>query len=137
MNEYIDYLRELLAPLGTIRVRRMFGGWGLYCDEQFFAIVADHRLYLKVDARSEPAFRAAGCAPFVYSSRGKALPMSYWSLPDEAFDSAEAMQPWAERGYAAARRQAAAKAAQASNRRSPRRVAAAPGAGAKPGQRRR
>lgn len=108
-NGEIDYLLELLAPLGCIRARRMFGGWGLYCNELFFALVADDQLYMKVDADSEPTFRAAGCQPFVYTGQAQPITMSYWSLPDEVFDSAEEMQPWARRGYDAALRAASAK----------------------------
>lgn len=111
MSEYLDHLRELLSPLGSIRARRMFGGWGLYCNELFFALVAEDRLYLKVDAISEPAFRAAGCEPFLYTGQNKPITMSYWTLPDEAFDSPADMQPWARRGYDAACRAAAVKAA--------------------------
>ncbi len=110
-DDSIDYLRELLQPLGAIRARRMFGAWGLYCNERFFALVADQRLYVKVDAESEPAFRAAGCEPFVYTGQAQPITLSYWSLPDEAFDSAEAMLPWARRAYDAAGRSAQAKSA--------------------------
>ena len=34
----------------------MFGGWGFYCDDLFFAIVADDTLYLKADADSAEHF---------------------------------------------------------------------------------
>ena len=42
---------ELLAPHGAARARRMFGGVGIYLDGLFIALIADERLYLKVDAR--------------------------------------------------------------------------------------
>jgi DNA transformation protein and related proteins len=64
----VEHCLELLAPLGTVRARRMFGGHGLYCDDLFFALIALDRLYLKTDAVSQPAFAAAGCEPFVYLS---------------------------------------------------------------------
>ncbi len=109
----IDYLRDLFAPLGTIRARRMFGGYGLYCDERFFALIAEQRLYLKVDALSEADFRQAGCEPFVYLGKGKPVALSYWSVPDEAMDDADAMLPWARRALGAAQRAAAAKVGKA------------------------
>ena len=37
-NEFVEYLSEMLQPLGVIRVKWMFGGWGFYADERFFAI---------------------------------------------------------------------------------------------------
>lgn len=106
---FIDYLHELLDPVGRIAVRRMFGGHGLYCDGIFFAIVIEERLYLKADAQSRLRFEQAGCAPFVYDGHGRRIEMSYWNAPDEAMDSADDMRPWALLALDAARRAAQAK----------------------------
>lgn len=101
---FIVFLRELLESMGKVGVRSMFGGHGVYCDGLFIAIVFEDRLYLKVDAATQSTFRAAGSAPFVYENKGKRIEMGYWSVPDEALDSAEQMQPWARMAMAAALR---------------------------------
>lgn len=101
---FIEFLHELLEPMGSVSTRRMFGGHGVYCDGVFIAIVIDGRLYLKADADTAPAFEAAGSAPFVYESKGAPITMSYWSAPEQALDSPEQMQPWARLAMAAARR---------------------------------
>lgn len=109
---FLEFLRELLEPLGLISTRKMFGGHGIYCDGVFFAIVIEGRLYLKADQQTQLDFLAAGSAPFVYQARDRSIQMSYWSVPEEALDSAEQMQPWASRAIAAAvRKQAATQAA--------------------------
>ena len=108
-SELVAHCLELLAPLGTVRARSMFGGHGLYCDDLFFALIAGDRLYLKVDAQSQPAFAAAGCEPFVYDNKGKRMTMSYWTVPTDAMESAALMQPWARQALAAALRARAAK----------------------------
>ncbi|KFN44849.1 TfoX/Sxy family protein [Arenimonas oryziterrae] len=108
---FIDYLHELLDPLGAISTRRMFGGHGVYCGGVFFAIVIDNRLYLKVDDETRAQFDAAGCAPFVYEGKDKPVEMSYWSAPEAAMDSEEEMRPWAKLAIAAALRKPAKKAA--------------------------
>lgn len=105
----IDHLIELLAPLGAVTARRMFGGWGLYVDGLMLAIVVDGELLLKVDAISRERFERAGCRPFIYRARGREIPMSYWSVPEEALDSADAMRPWAVLALDAARRKPPAK----------------------------
>jgi len=107
---FIAFLHELLEPLGAVSTRRMFGGHGVYCDGLFIAIVVDGQLYLKVDELTQPAFTAAGCEPFVYTSKGKPVPMSYWNVPEEALDSADSMRPWARRAIEAALRKPVAKA---------------------------
>ncbi|QLQ33839.1 MAG: TfoX/Sxy family protein [Candidatus Thiothrix singaporensis] len=38
-TEYLTYLLELLAPLGQVTHRSMFGGFGIYRDDVIFAIV--------------------------------------------------------------------------------------------------
>ena len=105
----VEHCLELLAPVGSVRARRMFGGHGLYCDNLFFALIAVDRLYLKVDAQTEPAFAAAGCEPFVYDAKGKSMTMNYWTVPADAMESPALMQPWARRALAAALRARAAK----------------------------
>ena len=100
--EFVAHCRELLAPLGAVRVRRMFGGWGLYVDDLFVAIIAFERLYLKADEAARPRFQAAGCEPFVYDAKGKGVSLGYWSSPDEALESPALMQPWARLALQAA-----------------------------------
>ena len=108
----VDHCLELLAPCsksGAVRARRMFGGHGLYIDDLFVALIAFERLYLKVDAQTQPAFEAAGCAPFVYDGKGKPVTMSYWTVPAEAMESPHLMLPWARQAIAAALRARSAK----------------------------
>jgi DNA transformation protein and related proteins len=101
---FIAHCLELLAAAGTPRARRMFGGHGLYVDELFIAIVADERLYLKVDDATRSAFSGAGGQPFVYEGKGTPMTMSYFSPPAEALDSPALMAPWARLAMEAALR---------------------------------
>lgn len=102
IDPYVAHCLELLAPLGAARARRMFGGHGLYIDDLFVALIADERLYLKVDAESRDAFIAAGGEPFVYEGKGRPITMSYCTPPTEAMDHPAAMQPWARQAMRAA-----------------------------------
>lgn len=114
---FVEQCLELLAPLGQIRARRMFGGHGIYCDDLFMALVALDRLYLKVDTQTQAAFQAAGCAPFVYDGKGQPITMSYWSAPVDAMEAPEAMRPWGLLALAAARRARLSAAARPAGRR--------------------
>jgi DNA transformation protein len=105
-------LRELLAPLGPVTVRRMFGGAGVFADGLCFAIAIRGELYLKTDAETRAAFAAAGSAPFTYERRGVAREMSYWRLVAVAYDDLDELKHWGELALAAARR-AAVKPARA------------------------
>ncbi len=59
MNESIDYLHEVFDAFGPIRMRRMFGGWGIYHDGLMFGLYSSGRLYLKTDAYNVAQFEAA------------------------------------------------------------------------------
>ncbi len=112
----LAHVRELLDTLGRITLRPMFGGYGVYCDGLFFAIVIDGRLYLKVDDETRAHFSAAGSAPFVYEGRSAPVEMSYWQAPEAAMDSAEDMRPWGRLAIAAAMRKPAKKIAPKTSR---------------------
>ncbi len=102
LPELVKHACELFAPLGTIRVKAMFGGWGFYCDELFFAIVAYETLYLKADAESADAFRQAGGEPFCFTYKdGRTETMNYWTVPEEALESPAEMLPWGRLALAA------------------------------------
>jgi DNA transformation protein len=106
---FLEYLHELLDPLGHVSTRRMFGGHGVYVDDLFIAIVIDGRLYLKVDAETQPRFEEAECEPFVYASKDAPVTLSYWSAPESAMDSADEMALWAKLAIDAATRKPAPK----------------------------
>ena len=103
-REYLDYLHDLFSAFAPITTRAMFGGHGVYRDGVILGIVIDEVLYLKVDAQARAAFEAEGCEPFVYESRGKSVPMSYWTVPEAALDSPQEFRPWAQRAWEAALR---------------------------------
>jgi DNA transformation protein and related proteins len=109
----VDHCLELLAPLGAVRARRMFGGHGIYIDDLFVAIIGFERLYLKTDAASRQRFQAAGGEPFVYGAKSGAVSLGYWTVPAEAMESPASMQPWARQAIEAALRARAAKPAAA------------------------
>jgi DNA transformation protein len=104
-----DTIRDLFAGLGPVRVRRMFGGQGVYRDELMFALEAGGELYLKADGETAGAFAKAGSRQFVYTKGGKPMPMSYWRLPDSALDDPDEASRWGRLAVEAARRAAAAK----------------------------
>ena len=88
------YLEDLLRPLGTIRLRRMFGGSGIYADGLFFALVVDDQLYFKVDALSRAQFEAAGLEEWVYAKDGKPVRMSYFRPPEDVYEDEDSLRRW-------------------------------------------
>jgi DNA transformation protein len=109
-NEFVSHLLDLLAPLGGVSARGMFGGWGFYRTGKMFALVAFDTFYVKVDDVSRSEFEALGLAPFVYEAGGgKRSVMSYYTVPVDALDSSPVLCEWARKGIAAEARASAAK----------------------------
>lgn len=105
-SDYLDYVSELLSPLGSVRAKAMFGGIGVYIDGLFCALIVDDCLYFKGDDDNEAEYLAAGCTPFTYTAKGVSQRLRYYRVPDDAFDNAQAIAPWARLGMAAALRKA-------------------------------
>ena len=112
-DEFIDYVMELFGPFGTVGVRRMFGGHGVYLDGLMFAIVSEDTLYLKADEMNRIEFEQAGCEIFGYARKGKRATLGFFRAPEDAMESPELMLPWARTAYAAALRTNAKKQVQA------------------------
>lgn len=104
-----EAIEDLFAGVMPIRLRRMFGGVGIFDGELMFALVADGELYLKAGSEEQPLFMAAGSRPFTYDRNGKPTSLNYWTLPEEAFDDADALRRWSALACTAARRKASAK----------------------------
>jgi DNA transformation protein len=108
---FVAHALDLLAPLGRVEARRMFGGHGVYAAGVMFALLDDDELFLKTDPESRPLFVAAGCRRWVYP--GVLEETSYFRPPDDAHEDPEAMLPWARLALDAALRLKAAKEAKA------------------------
>jgi DNA transformation protein len=105
-----EALKALFQPFGSVTVKRMFGGSGIYAEGLCFAIESGGEVFLKTDSLSRADFSAADSVPFTYVAKGKSRPTSYWSLPTVAHEDADELRRWASMGLEAARRAATAKA---------------------------
>jgi DNA transformation protein len=115
-DSFAEFLREQLAPLGRVTLRRMFGKSGVFCDGLMFAMVADDTLYFRVDDDNRAAFaEAESFPPLNYASQGRTIDLSFWRAPDRLFDEADELVRWARAALAAAARVAAKR-----NRTAPR-----------------
>ncbi|MDX1660728.1 MAG: TfoX/Sxy family protein [Gemmatimonadota bacterium] len=100
-RSFVEWIVERLDPLGDVRSRRMFGAWGLYRGDTFFAIVDDGRLFLKTDERTQGRFESRGSNPFQASERQTLR--RYWEVPAEVLEDEDALVEWAIESARAAR----------------------------------
>jgi DNA transformation protein and related proteins len=109
-DSFAEFLREQLAPLGHLTMRRMFGKTGLFCDGLMFGMVADNTLYFRVDDDNRATFKEAeSFPPLNYESQGRIIDLSFWRAPARLFYEPDGFVRWARAALAAARRVAAKK----------------------------
>ncbi len=102
---FAEFLRDQLAPLGHITLRRMFGKTGVFCDGLMFGMVSDNMLYLRVDEGNREAFKEAAVEPpLSYVKKGETIDLSFWRAPERLFDDPDAFVAWGRVAMGAARR---------------------------------
>jgi len=107
-DSFAEFLREELAPLGRIIMRRMFGKTGVFCDGVMFGMVTENTLYFRVDDHNRAAFQeAASFPPLNYRKQGETIDLSFWRAPERLFDEPDELVAWARIALDAARRVAA------------------------------
>src|SRR5215831_6360580 len=105
---FAEFLRDQLAPLGRVTMRRMFGKTGVFCDGVMLGMVTDNTLYFRVDAHNRATFaEAAAFPPLNYRKQGSTIDLAFWRAPERLFDEPDEFVTWARMALAAARRVAA------------------------------
>jgi DNA transformation protein and related proteins len=116
---FAEFLREQLAPLGRVTMRRMFGKTGIFCDGLMFGMVTNDTLYFRVDDHNRAAFKEAESAPPLnYGKQGRIIDLSFWRAPERLLDEQDELVAWARAALAAAGRVAAKRERAAPRRKS-------------------
>jgi len=107
-DTFTEFLREQLAPLGRVTMRRMFGKTGVFCDGVMFGMVTDDTLYLRVDDHNRATFKEAEAfPPLNYRKKGSTIDLAFWRVPERMIDEPDELAVWARSALAAAHRVAA------------------------------
>ena len=105
---FAEFLREQLAPLGRLAMRRMFGKTGVFCDALMLGMVRDNTLYVRVDDDNRDIFKEAEAyPPLNYAKKGGTIDLAFWRVPERLFDDTDELLIWARAALAAAGRVAA------------------------------
>ena len=127
-DSFAEFLKEQLAPLGRVTMRRMFGKTGVFCDGLMLGMVTDNTLYFRVDDCNRAAFQeAASFPPLNYRKKGSTIDLSFWRAPERLFDEPDELVTWARIALAAAGRVAAKR-----ERAAPRQKSKPPNKGQEP-----
>jgi DNA transformation protein len=114
-DRFAEFVVDQLRALGEVRVKRMFGGAGLYVGETMFAIVDDARLFFRVAPHGAGRYEERGAAPFE-PWEGHVM-KGYWEVPADVLEDPEEAATWARQALDDARAlKAAAKSRKPASR---------------------
>jgi len=101
-ESYRGFVLEQLARVTPVTSKSMFGGVGIYARGLFFALIAEDRLYFKVDDVTRPDFERLGMEPF--RPFGDDSTMGYYEVPVNVVEDAVQLACWVEKAIEVAAR---------------------------------
>lgn len=91
-DSYREFVLEQLGRVTPVTGKAMFGGVGIYAQGLFFALIAEDRLYFKVDDATRPDFEQLGMEPF--RPFGEDSAMGYYEVPADVAEDVNQLEIW-------------------------------------------
>src|SRR5678815_316743 len=91
-QSYREFVLEQLGRVTPVTGKSMFGGVGIYAAGLFFALIAEDRLYFKVDDATRPEFERRGMEPF--RPFGEDSAMGYYEVPADVAEDVGQLEIW-------------------------------------------
>ena len=87
-SEAAEDIQNRLAELGDIRIKKMFGGYGIFEEDKMFALIdSKGPVFFKTDETNQARFEEAGSE--------KHARMPYFSVPEEVLSEDDLLREWA------------------------------------------
>jgi len=91
-----ERLQDNLFPLGDVRLKKMFGGHGIFMEDTMFALVDKAgTIFFKVDETIIKMYEDVGST--------KHMRMPYYQVPDEVLADEKTLQEWAQKSITVAK----------------------------------
>jgi len=88
-KEFAAEMVEALTPVGDVRSRPMFGGYGIFTDGTMFALIdREATLFFRADSSTKSRYEAAGSMQH--------NPMPYFEVPKNVTDDYSEFIEWAK-----------------------------------------
>jgi len=91
-ESYREFVLEQLGRVTPVTGKSMFGGVGIYAQGLFFALIAEDRLYFKVNDATRPDFERLGMEPF--RPFGEDSAMGYYEVPADVVEDSVQLAAW-------------------------------------------
>ncbi len=92
-SSFKEFVLDQLDGLSVITSQPLFGGFGLYLDGEFFAVIYDGRVYFKTDLRTRQLYIEQGMRAF--RPNEKQTLKNYYEVPGHILEDSEEFLRWA------------------------------------------
>jgi len=92
-STFKEFVLGQLSGIDGLRIKAMFGGFGLYKDHKIFGIIYNDKLYLKVNEDNRRDFGERDMDAFT-TPRGQTL-KNYFEVPEEVVENKDDILIWA------------------------------------------
>ncbi len=99
--DFVTRVSRQLSEARPIRIKKMFGGLGIYLDEAFFGVCDDDGTFFKVDESNLKRYEEAGMGPWMM---GGVLNDKYRQVPEAVMDEPGELGEWIDAAAEVARR---------------------------------
>jgi DNA transformation protein len=93
-ESFVEFIEDQLRSFRDLTIKRMFGGCGLYRGTVFFGIIANGRLYFKVNDKTKQEYIDRGMGPFQPTS--KQTLKTYYEVPVDVLEDDGELTTWAK-----------------------------------------
>ncbi|HVJ47892.1 TfoX/Sxy family protein [Desulfitobacterium sp.] len=100
-ESFKDYVLDQLELFGSVTIKKMFGGAGIYHDGLIFGLLADDVLYFKVDDSNRSDYEQAEMEPYRPSFVNKPMSMPYYEVPADIIEDNKRLVDWARKALLA------------------------------------
>jgi DNA transformation protein len=103
-SDYVEFLKDQLAPLGRVSAGRFFGGVSLCSEGTQFAMIMSSSLYFVVDDSTRSKYEKMGSSCFSYGTKkGRVEVRKYYVVPADLIDDQEQLVEFARESIRIAR----------------------------------
>jgi len=93
-DSFKDFVADQLSEISELRIRSMFGGYGIYHCSYFFGIIYKGRLYFKTSEKTKEKYIEAKME--VFQPNSKMALRNYFEVPSEVLEDKLELQKWTE-----------------------------------------
>jgi|TARA_B110000881_G_C18187096_1_gene322977 DNA transformation protein len=98
-NEFLNYMLDLLEPMGELSYKPLFGGYAICKHDAAFALVFDGTVYFKTDTTNRKDYESYNSNPLTYRKQGKTISLSNLEVPAEVMEDQDRLLQWANTAY--------------------------------------